>query len=179
MAEHFLPDPAEFTCRREVHGPEETMRLGEELAGMLRGGEIILLYGRLGSGKTCLTQGLCRGLAVEQDVVSPTFTLVNTYTGRLVVHHLDFYRIEPDADLADIGVPDILDQAWDKAAVVVVEWPELFLLEMGPDMPRLELMATSGAAADERIWHLKGVPQLDERWAEAFGGGPAGNNPGE
>ncbi|MEN8005982.1 MAG: tRNA (adenosine(37)-N6)-threonylcarbamoyltransferase complex ATPase subunit type 1 TsaE [Candidatus Krumholzibacteriota bacterium] len=177
MADHPVPTPAEFSRHREVHGPEGTARLAEQLAGLLRGGEIILLYGRLGSGKTCFTQGLCRGLAVTQDVVSPTFTLVNTYTGRLPVHHLDFYRIEPGADLADIGVPDILEQLWDRTAVAVVEWPELFLEELGPDTPRIELLATHGAKEDDRIWHLRGTPQLFEPWAEAFGGGNSDKQP--
>jgi tRNA threonylcarbamoyladenosine biosynthesis protein TsaE len=179
MAESSLPNPAEFTCHRDVRGPEATARLGEDLAGLLNGGEIILLYGSLGSGKTCFTQGLCRGLAVSQDVVSPTFTLVNTYTGRLVVHHLDFYRIAPGADLADVGVPDILDQVWDRTAVAVVEWPELFLGEMGPDTPRVELLATGGADPDHRTWHLRGFPQLPESWAEIFSGGNREQHPGE
>ena len=179
MADHSLPTPTEFTFRRGVHGPAETARLAEELAGLLRGGEIILLHGSLGSGKTCFTQGLCRGLDVSRNVVSPTFTLVNTYTGRLVVHHLDFYRIDPGADLADIGVPDILEQVWDKTAVAVVEWPELFLEEMGSDMPRIELLATHGAEDDDRIWHLRGFPRLADPWIEIFGGGQDDNHPGE
>ena len=179
MADYSMPTPAEFTCHREVHGPAETFRLAEELAGLLRGGEIILLHGSLGSGKTCFTQGLCRGLDVSQNVVSPSFTLINTYSGRLLVHHLDFYRIEPGADLADIGVPEILDQVWDRTAVAVVEWPELFLMEMGPDMPRIELLATHGAADNDRIWHLRGIPQLAEPWAEIFGGENSDKNPGE
>ena len=178
-ADPSMPTPAEFTHHREVRGPAETARLAEKLAGLLRGGEIILLHGSLGSGKTCFTQGLCRGLNVSQSVVSPTFTLVNTYTGRLVVHHLDFYRIEPGADLADIGVPDILDQVWDKTAVAVVEWPELFLEEMGPDMPRIELLATHGTGDDERIWHLRGFPRLDEPWTTVFDGGNTEKHPGD
>ena len=179
MADHFMPTPADFTCHREVHGPAETARLAEELAGLLRGGEIILLHGSLGSGKTCFTQGLCRGLDVSRNVVSPTFTLVNTYSGRLLVHHLDFYRIEPGADLTDIGVPEILDQGWDRAAVAVVEWPELFLEEMGPDMPRIELLATHGTQDDDRIWHLRGFPRLADQWAESFGCGNTDKQAGE
>ena len=179
MADHSMPTPAEFTCYREVRGPAETFRLAEKLAGLLRGGEIILLHGSLGSGKTCFTQGLCRGLDVSQEVVSPTFTLVNTYTGRLLVHHLDFYRIEPGADMADIGVPEILDQVWDRRAVAVVEWPELFLMEIGPDMPRIELLATHGAKDNDRIWHLRGTPRLTEPWAEIFGGGNSDKHAGE
>lgn len=170
MADHSIPAADQFPFRREVRGPEGTAGLGEKLSGLLKGGEIILLHGRLGAGKTCFTQGLCRGLAVGQNVVSPTFTLVNSYQGRLDVHHLDFYRIEPDADLMDIGVPDILDQVYDGTAVVVVEWPELFLDHLGSDHPRLELLATGGAEPDERIWHLGGTPVVPPEWATLFGG---------
>ena len=105
MADQSLPAAAEFEFHRLAHGPEGTAALGEEISGLLRGGEVILLHGSLGAGKTCFTQGMCRGLEVIQDVVSPTFTLVNSYDGRLLVHHLDFYRIEPGDNLMDIGVP--------------------------------------------------------------------------
>ena len=171
MADHPIPLAEEFGFHREVHGPEGTARLAKEASGLLRGGEIILLHGKLGAGKTCFTQGLCKGLAVTQAVVSPTFTLVNTYSGRLLVHHLDFYRIEPGADLMDIGIPDILDQVWDGNAVAVVEWPDLLLPELGQDVRRLELLATHGAGPDDRIWHLRGVPTVPEPWAALFADG--------
>jgi len=179
MAEHALPSAAEFPFRREVHGPEGTARLAEEASGLLGGGEIILLHGKLGAGKTCFTQGLCRGLAVVQDVVSPTFTLVNSYEGRLLVHHLDFYRIEPGADLADIGIPDILDQVWDGTAVAVVEWPALLLPELGEGVPRLELLVVPGDRDNDRIWHLRGVPAVPGPWAELFAGGNVPLSTGE
>jgi tRNA threonylcarbamoyladenosine biosynthesis protein TsaE len=168
MADSSLPLAAEFSFHRRVHGPADTTRLGEEAAGLLCGGEIILLYGDLGAGKTCFTQGLCRGLAVDLKVVSPTFTLVNTYSGRLVVHHLDFYRVEPEADLTDIGIPDILDQVADGGAVAVVEWPALLARQLGMDIPRLEMMATIGPAAEDRTWHLRGVPTVPEPWVDLF-----------
>mgnify|MGYP001547841477 CR=1 FL=1 len=170
MADPFIPAPEDFAFHREVRGAVGTTGLGEELASLLKGGEILLLHGRLGAGKTCFTQGLCRGLEVTQEVVSPTFTLVNTYTGRLTVHHLDFYRIEPDADLADIGVPDILDQVDDGTAVAVVEWPEIFRPELGGGLPYLEMLATGGKETDDRIWHLRGRPTVPVAWANVFTG---------
>ncbi len=179
MADHPIPSAEEFDFHREVHGPAGTTRLAEEASGLLRGGEIILLHGKLGAGKTCFTQGLCKGLAVTQNVVSPTFTLVNTYSGRLLVHHLDFYRIEPEADLTDIGVPDILDQVWDGDAVLVVEWPDLLLPELGEDVTRLELLATRGAGPDDRIWHLRGVPTVPDQWAAMFADGDIPTSSGE
>jgi len=179
MADHPIPSAAEFVFHREVHGSAGTNQLAEEASGLLRGGEIILLHGKLGAGKTCFTQGLCRGLAVTQDVVSPTFTLVNSYSGRLLVHHLDFYRIEPGADLVDIGIPDILDQVWDGTAVAVVEWPDLLLPELGNDVPRLELLATRGTGDDDRIWHLRGFPTVPDPWADLFAVGDIPTPSGE
>lgn len=174
-----IPTVEGFSLQREVSGPAGTAGLGEDLSGLLRGGEIILLHGKLGSGKTCFTQGLCRGLDVVQNVVSPTFTLVNTYDGRLVVHHLDFYRVEPGASLEDIGVPDILDQADEGTAVVVVEWPGLLRADLAGTVPYLEFLVTGGAGSDDRIWHLRGVPSVPEPWAATFTGGASRPSSGD
>lgn len=179
MGDHPLPSAEAFPFHRQVHGPVGTARLGQEAAGLLRGGELILLYGDLGAGKTCFTQGLCRGLAVDQEVVSPTFTLVNTYSGRLAVHHLDFYRVAPTADLTDIGIPDILDQVSDGTAVAVVEWPDLLVPELGQDFARLELLATIGPATEDRTWHLRGFPAVPQPWADLFTDGDPPPSSGE
>ncbi len=124
------PDPSRISAvpHDTVRGPEQTMALGRRVADLLGGGEIVLLHGDLGAGKTCFVQGVCQALEVTgQEVVSPTFTLVNTYDGRLTVHHLDFYRVEPEHDLADIGVPEILDEVWDGRAVALIEWPAVLV----------------------------------------------------
>ncbi len=166
-SDHILPDPAAFSHSREVASADETGALGRQIAGLLQGGEIILLYGNLGAGKTCLVQGLCRELAVAGEVVSPTFTLVNTYPGRLTVHHLDFYRVEPGQDLTDIGVPAILEEIWDGQAVALVEWPGPLLADLGNE-PRLELLATRGDQSDDRVWHLRGLPAVPDPWQRIF-----------
>jgi len=165
--DHTLPDAASFSHEYRVADEAATRALGGRLAGLLTGGEIILLYGDLGMGKTCLVQGLCTGLAVRDEVVSPTFTLVNTYTGRLKVHHLDFYRVEPRHDLADIGVPDILDEIWDGGAVGLVEWPGPLVPALGAGA-RLDLLATPGGGPTDRVWHLRGVPAVPAGWQEIF-----------
>jgi tRNA threonylcarbamoyladenosine biosynthesis protein TsaE len=157
-----------FPLCRKVASVEQTAELGALAADLLGGGEIILLHGSLGAGKTCFVQGLCRRLEVTDEVVSPTFTLVNTYTGRLKVHHLDFYRVEPGDDLADIGVPDILDEVWSGEAVLLVEWPEPLLGELGDGEPRLELLAVPGSGPDDRLWHLRGVPEVPAAWSALF-----------
>ncbi len=153
MSDQGIPAAEGFDHRRQTASAEETAALGAAFARRLRGGEVILLYGPLGAGKTCFVQGLCRGLDVTEEVTSPTFTLVNSYTGRLAVHHLDFYRIEPEADLGDIGVEEILDEVA-AGAVLVAEWPEP-LSELVPD--RLELLALPGATPDIRDWYLRRV----------------------
>jgi tRNA threonylcarbamoyladenosine biosynthesis protein TsaE len=164
---HRLPAPGDFSCARRVSGADATAALGARIADLLDGGEIILLYGELGAGKTCLVQGLCAALQVQEEVVSPTFTLVNTYQGRLKVHHLDFYRVEADHDLNDIGVSEILAEVWDGQAVCLIEWPGPVLSELDGG-PRLELLATLGPDPTERVWRVRGVPVLPHAWRELF-----------
>ncbi len=109
--------------------PDETRTVGRHIGGLLQGGEVILLRGDLGSGKTCFVQGLAEGLGVETRVTSPTFTIHAEYNGRLVLNHLDLYRLENPAALADLGIPDLLG---DSRSVTAIEWPEL-LGEYGGD----------------------------------------------
>jgi tRNA threonylcarbamoyladenosine biosynthesis protein TsaE len=165
MPEHVLPAAADFPHHRVARGPAATAELGRRAAALLRGGEILLLYGSLGAGKTCFVQGLCDALGVREEVVSPTFTLVNTYTAGLRVHHLDLYRIDRGDDLNDIGVPDLLDEVWDGDAVLLVEWPDP-LLPVLEGAPYIELLAAVGDEPDERVWHLRGAPGLDDAWRD-------------
>ena len=168
-----LPNAEDFPYFVVTDGPEGTADLGRRAASLLTGGEIILLYGYLGAGKTCFAQGLCDGLGVGDEVVSPTFTLVNTYQGRLKVHHLDFYRLEPEDSLDDIGVPDIMDEVWDGRAVALIEWPTLLLPELGPRTSHLELLAVAGRTEQERCWRLRGVPDVPAAWVDLFEQGDA------
>ena len=101
--------------------PEETEQLGERLGRLLRGGEIIAFSGGLGAGKTAFTRGLARGLDIPMRVTSPTYTIVNEYTGgRLPLFHFDMYRLESEDDLFDIGWEDYLQ----RGGVCAVEWSE-------------------------------------------------------
>ncbi|MCC8167596.1 MAG: tRNA (adenosine(37)-N6)-threonylcarbamoyltransferase complex ATPase subunit type 1 TsaE [Planctomycetes bacterium] len=109
--------------------PDETRAVGRHVGGLLQGGEVILLRGDLGSGKTCFVQGLAEGLGVETRVTSPTFTIHAEYTGRLVLNHLDLYRLENPVGLADLGIFDMLG---DSRSATAIEWPEL-LGEYGGD----------------------------------------------
>lgn len=103
------------------NGEAETERLGQRLGSLLEPGSIVLLYGTLGAGKTTFVRGLAEGLGVSpDDVSSPTFTLVQRYDGRLLLYHVDLYRIERSAEVDDLG----LDEYLESGAVVVVEWAE-------------------------------------------------------
>lgn len=98
---------------------EETRGVGERLGRALQKGDVILLSGDLGTGKTCLTQGIGRGLDVQGQVNSPSFVLENQYNGRETLYHVDLYRLEDVEDLDDLGLWDYAD-----SGVLVIEWPE-------------------------------------------------------
>lgn len=81
----------------------QTLSLGAKIAGLLRAGDVVAFFGDLGSGKTCLIQGICKGLGVKEQVTSPTFTLINEYINGLPVYHFDFYRINSEAEIFGLG----------------------------------------------------------------------------
>jgi tRNA threonylcarbamoyladenosine biosynthesis protein TsaE len=105
------------------HNERETFEIGERIGGQLSGGEIILLSGVLGAGKTVLAKGIAQALGLDQeDVTSPSFTLVNPHYGRLLLYHIDLYRLDEGASAAHaVDLDEIL---MDENAVVVIEWAE-------------------------------------------------------
>ncbi len=114
---------------RWLSTPRESEALGAAVARFLRPGEAICLWGPLGAGKTTLARGLIRQLAGDQDIPSPTFTLVQTYAGAdFPVAHFDLYRIERPGELEELGLDDALDQG-----VAVIEWPERLGARLPPD----------------------------------------------
>jgi tRNA threonylcarbamoyladenosine biosynthesis protein TsaE len=103
---------------RVTSSVEETERLGEALAAGLAAGDVLVLSGPLGSGKTRFVAGLARGLGVRSRVRSPSFTLLNEYRGTLALHHLDLYRLE-GRDVEGLGLEELVDEG-----VLAVEWGE-------------------------------------------------------
>ena len=102
--------------------PTKTFYIGRILGEALTAGDIVALTGELGAGKTCLTQGIARGLGVPEvyQITSPTFTLVNEYPGRLNLIHLDVYRLSSSRDLQDLGY----EEFFFGKGVTVIEWAE-------------------------------------------------------
>lgn len=126
-------------AKREVvtRSSEETIRRGREIAAELKPPVLILLSGDLGAGKTTLTKGLVSGLgaAKEDEITSPTFTLVHRYARGTLVYHVDLYRIGDFHDLETLGLEDIFSER----AVVIVEWPEQFTLRTAWPVMRIRL----------------------------------------
>lgn len=106
----------EAEVRLRTHGPEETERIGERLAPALRPGDVIVLRGPLGAGKTRFAAGIARGLGVAGRVKSPTFTLVHEHDGPVPLFHADCYRLEP-SETRDLGLEELAERG-----VIVAEW---------------------------------------------------------
>ena len=120
MRDEINPQVEEYLCE----SPQETFDLGEKIGESLRGGEVILLSGELGAGKTLLTKGILHALGYGADeVTSPSFTLVNLYRAEFDVYHIDFWRLDNVEDVAGaVGLDEILE---DETAVVIAEWSEM------------------------------------------------------
>ncbi|MBQ0017389.1 MAG: tRNA (adenosine(37)-N6)-threonylcarbamoyltransferase complex ATPase subunit type 1 TsaE [Clostridiales bacterium] len=100
---------------------EETFSLASEFEKTLKGGEVVVLNGELGAGKTTFTKGLCKALNITENITSPTFTLMNVYkSGRLPLYHFDMYRIEDESEANELG----LQEFFNSNAVCMIEWAE-------------------------------------------------------
>ena len=112
----------------ESLSPAETRRLGRRLAPLLVAGDVLLLQGELGAGKTCLAQGIGAGLKVAEAVKSSSFVLVNEYNGRLRVYHADLFRLEDPQQVFEVGLEE---NAAD--GLLLVEWPDRAPQELPPE----------------------------------------------
>jgi len=138
--------------------PADTRAVGEALGPLLRPRDTVMLTGELGAGKTTFVQGVARGLGVDDQVVSPTFTLVREYVGRLAIAHVDVYRLERIQEVVDLG----LDELAGGDAVLLIEWgdaveellpSERLRVELtvpGPDEARRILVSGVGPVWEER-----------------------------
>jgi tRNA threonylcarbamoyladenosine biosynthesis protein TsaE len=139
------------TLVAHTHSVDETRALAAALATLARPGDLLLLAGDLGAGKTAFAQGFGAGLGVTEPVTSPTFTLAQEYAGRLRLHHLDVYRLDQLAEVSELGLPELLDDG----GVVLIEWGDVILPVLPSDF--LEVRLTFGAGDDDRRIELRRV----------------------
>jgi tRNA threonylcarbamoyladenosine biosynthesis protein TsaE len=138
------------------HSPEDTEALGERLAPKLRPGSVLALRGALGAGKTCFTKGLARGLGVEEEVTSPTYTIISEYEGRsgdpLPFYHIDAYRLGGEEDFEALGGRELLYGG----GICVVEWSERIEAALPPQAIRVEIEIHG---PNSRLIRISGEPR--------------------
>ena len=137
------------------HSARETARIGSALGQYAEAGDVFLLSGELGAGKTCLTQGIAKGLDVDEYVRSPTFVLVSVHQGRLTLYHIDIYRLDEVAEVVDLGLEEYL--AGD--GVSVIEWASK-VLEVFPQPYMLVTLTYEGE--NERLIQLEAMGERYE-----------------
>ena len=137
--------------------PAATRRIGARLGRRLRPGDVLLLQGELGTGKTCLTQGIGRGLAATDAVKSSSFVLVNEYRGRLKLYHADLFRLEDPREVADLALEE---NAAD--GVLVVEWPERAWGELPPEHLLVRIEWPGPRASERRLRLEPHGPRYEE-----------------
>jgi tRNA threonylcarbamoyladenosine biosynthesis protein TsaE len=115
--------------------PEETQRLGNRLGRLAQPGDLFMLVGGLGAGKTCLTQGIAWGLDIDGYATSPTFVVINQYRGRLPLYHIDLYRLDSIEEVVDLGLDDYLYGN----GVCVVEWADKAMNVLPPEHLLVEI----------------------------------------
>lgn len=151
-----------MTVTARTRSVEETRALGAAVAELARPGDVVVLAGDLGAGKTAFVQGFSAGLGVTDRVTSPTFTLVHLYEGgRLPVHHLDVYRLDQLSEATDLGLAEMLDEG----GVVLVEWGDAITPVLPHDL--LEVRLTFGEGDDDRTLTFQAVgPGWRDRLAQ-------------
>jgi tRNA threonylcarbamoyladenosine biosynthesis protein TsaE len=142
-----MPSAAVARSEWVTQSTEETIERGREIGSGLKAPVLVLLSGELGAGKTTLTKGIVEGLGAgrEEEVTSPTFTLVHKYEGQARVYHVDLYRVAGLHDLETLGLEDLFSET----AVVIVEWPERLTLRT--DWPILRISLEHVSEASRRI----------------------------
>ena len=108
-----------------THSPEETQAIGERVGQNLKSGDIVALIGDLGAGKTCLTQGIVRGVNLDpnQIVNSPSYTLINEYEGEIPIYHIDLYRLQRREEILALGLEEYLEGS----GICIIEWADRML----------------------------------------------------
>lgn len=137
-------------ARVVTQSTDETLALAASVGELLRPGDVVSLAGDLGAGKTVFARGVARGLGVAEPVVSPSFTIVREYEGRVPVVHVDVYRIDTFQELHDLGFEEVVRDD----AVTLVEWGDVIDGMLPGD--RLDVRLAAGDADDERVIEIEG-----------------------
>lgn len=127
---------------------EETKLVAAAIAELTRPGDVVLLAGELGSGKTAFAQGFGAALGIAEQITSPTFTLVNQYQGRLELNHLDVYRLDQLDEVLDLGLAEMLDEG----GVTLIEWGDTIIPALPADY--LEVRLSMGEGDEDRVVEL-------------------------
>ena len=130
---------------------DETKQLAAAIAELTRAGDLILLAGDLGAGKTAFAQGFGAALGIEERITSPTYTLVSQYQGRLELNHLDVYRLDQVDEVLDLGLAEMLDDG----GVTLIEWGDTIIPALPPDY--LEVRLRLGEGDDDRMFEIEMV----------------------
>ena len=105
---------------RILKSEDDTITFAKELAPLIKKGDVLALYGELGTGKTFFTQQLCKFLGVKENVSSPSYVLMNEYKGIYTIRHLDLYRLDGAEEVLELGLYDLYEDA-----ITIIEWPEI------------------------------------------------------
>ena len=140
---------------------EELISIGQKLGRLLNSGDIIVLSGDLGAGKTTLTKGIAKGLDVSQMIKSPTYTIVREYEGRLPLYHLDVYRIGDIEEMDEIGYEDYFYGE----GVCLIEWADLIREILPEQMCRVTIEKNLEKGFDYRKITLEGFKGIEEQEA--------------
>ncbi len=138
-------------CSKSV---KDTELLGKKISSLLKGDEVIAMFGDLGAGKTAFTRGLAQGLGFEYGVSSPTFAIVNEYNAKFNIYHFDMYRITSEDDLYSTGYYDYLDNG-----VVIIEWSENIEYALDDNIIRITIKKTDNE--DERLFMIEGLDEYE------------------
>jgi tRNA threonylcarbamoyladenosine biosynthesis protein TsaE len=130
-----------------THSAEQTVEIGKAIGSILGSGDLVCLTGDLGTGKTAFTNGIADAIGIKGYITSPTFTIVNEYTGRVPMYHFDVYRIADPEEMFEIGFEEYLDSG----GIVVIEWAELIKDILPRDCIWVKIEKDIRNGADERI----------------------------
>jgi len=129
------------------YSPQQTQFLGNRLGELAQQSDIVLLTGELGTGKTCLVQGIAHGLGIEEYAFSPSFVIVREYHGRLPLYHIDLYRLDDKSEIADLGLEEYLC----RDGISVIEWAEKALAMLPQDRLLIRLSYVPGYETQRTI----------------------------